>query len=376
MIVIVTQCFPPVTGGMESLMGGLADALAGAGKAVTVLADSKRREDEKDSDTARPYSILRFAGPRPWRRWRKRRRLRQLLHSTPVEAVFTDSWKSAATALPALNRSDVALISLAHGNDILSQGDPRRAGRIRSILSQVTGIAANSQYTARLVQDLGIDPERISVVHPGFTPPPPPDAPSREQVEQWCKPFRPVLLTVSRLEPRKGHDQVIRCLPALRRTFPDIGYLIAGSGPDRARLETLAEEQGVSQHICFTGRVSETLKSALLEQADLLVMPVREDQACHSVEGFGIAYLEAANTGLPVIGGNSGGVADAVADGETGVLCDGNDTEAVCRAIHETLSRPEIDREMRKAAKTRADDFTWQTAVNRYLDLLTPEHPR
>ncbi len=371
MILIATQCFPPVAGGMEALMGGLADALAGAGKDVLVLADGKGTGDERASDENRPYAVLRFGGPRPWRRWRKRRALARCLRRGKIEAIFADSWKSAATALTVAEKQDVPVFTLAHGNDVLTRGDAGRAARIARVFQRSTRVVANSRFTAGLVKALGVPSGSISIVHPGFTPPPTPSPEALAAADRLMAPFGHRLLTLARLEPRKGHDQVIRCLPELLRKFPGLGYVVAGAGPDRQRLETLARELGVSEQVCFAGRVSEDLKSALLNRAHIFVMPVREDEAGHSVEGFGIAYLEAAAMGLPAVAGRSGGVEDAVVHGKTGLLCDGTDTREVCATLASLLADPDRRRAMGEAARMHARDFAWPAAIKRYLALMT-----
>ncbi|RME45861.1 MAG: glycosyltransferase family 1 protein [Chloroflexi bacterium] len=370
MILLLTQCFPPVTGGIEALMEGLAAALVISGREVIVLADSKGDAEEAGHDASFPCPVLRFGGPRPWRRWRKRRAVERLLRREAVEAVFADSWKSLATLPTALNADAIPVIALAHGNDVLARGDDTRARRILDALSHASRIAANSRYTAQLVRDLGVPQERIHVVPPGFTPLPAPSSAARRTVADLAEGFHPCLLTLSRLEARKGHDRVIRCLPDLLRRFPRLGYLVAGDGPDRARLERLATEQGVARQVRFLGRVSEDLKSALFERADLFVMPAYEDRKQHSVEGFGLVYLEAASLELPAVAGRSGGIEEAVVDGVTGLLCNGEDRQAVCAAITRMLENPDERQALGKAAQCRAQEFAWPHAIHRYLQLL------
>lgn len=135
-----------------------------------------------------------------------------------------------------------------------------------------------------------------------------------------------VVLTVGRLsaaERYKGHDRIIRAMPQVLQRVPDAAYLIVGAGDDRARLERLAEEQGIRAIVRFTGEVSETELPDHFSVADLFAMP-------STGEGFGIVFLEAAASGLPVIGGNVDGSRDALADGAIGCAIDpDNDTELV-----------------------------------------------
>ena len=368
MILIATQCFSPITGGMESLMTGLATAIKNKGIDIVVLADGRKNTAEIAYDRTCSYPIQRFSGFKPLRKYLKTKAIKKLIQKYDIEAIFTDSWKSAETVINVAQHNKIPVITLAHGNELLTQNRNSRAIRIKNILSKVDTIIANSIYTAGLVKKLGIDPQLVTVVHPGVTPPPSPSDETISRVSHWFEPYDPILLTIARLEPRKGHDQVIRCLPRLLNTYPNLGYLIAGNGPDRERLESLARELNLMDNVIFLGRVSEEEKTALLKQADLFVMPVRDDMEGHSVEGFGIAYIEAAFIELPALAGQSGGVPDAVVNGETGILCDGTKIEEIATTIQQYLTNPQDKTTMGEAAKKRAEtEFTWAVVVERYL---------
>jgi glycosyltransferase involved in cell wall biosynthesis len=127
---------------------------------------------------------------------------------------------------------------------------------------------------------------------------------------------QPILLTVGRMQRRKGQDQIIRALPTILRAFPETKYVIVGPlrgwPPDFVEtLRSLAEELGVSQHVLITGEVSKEDLPLYYLACDVFVMPNRLIPP-GDVEGFGIVFLEASFLGKPVIGGQSGGVPDAV----------------------------------------------------------------
>jgi phosphatidylinositol alpha-1,6-mannosyltransferase len=246
---------------------------------------------------------------------------------------------------------------------------PRRAWRLRRAFARVDAIAANSAYTAGLVRPwvpAGGTAPRLGVVPPPIAPQPAPDP---ELVAALRARGGPILLSLSRLEPRKGLDRVIAALPGLAPRHPGIRFLVAGDGPDRARLERLAETTRVVDRVRFLGRVDAGTKAALYAAADLLAMPARREGA--SVEGFGITYLEAAWYGLPALAGRDGGAADAVAEGETGLLCDGADPAAVEAALGALLDDPVRRRAMGEAAAARVRaGFLWDSVLPRYLALL------
>jgi phosphatidyl-myo-inositol dimannoside synthase len=145
-----------------------------------------------------------------------------------------------------------------------------------------------------------------------------------------------LLLTVSRLshaERYKGHREILHCLPRLLEVHPQLCYVIAGDGDDRANLETLAAEAGLAQRVVFLGHLNETQLEAAYAACDFFVMP-------STGEGFGIVFLEALVRGIPVLGGNRDGSNDPLQDGKCGVLVDPSSPEALTEGLLELLSRP------------------------------------
>jgi len=186
-------------------------------------------------------------------------------------------------------------------------------------------------------------------------------------------PARPLLLTVARLadsERYKGIDQVIRALPALAKTIPGIRYAIVGTGTDRTRLEQVARDCGVSDHVEFRGRVSSADLAAAYAESSLFVMPSAK-------EGFGIVFLEAALFGKPSIGGNHGGTPEVIADGETGRLVTYDDVEGFATVCAEMLADPDRLALMGQRARARLDErFTDATFVQTLRQLVVHQLDR
>jgi phosphatidylinositol alpha-1,6-mannosyltransferase len=171
---------------------------------------------------------------------------------------------------------------------------------------------------------------------------------------------------------RKGVDMVLATLPSLRAAFPSVLYVVVGEGDRKEALERKAMELGLREYVTFLGRVSDAEKHALYEECELFVLPNRESGGGH-VEGFGIVFLEAALHGKPVIAGNSGGTADAVLDGVTGVLVDPYSHVEISRAIYMILDDAQLAQKLGNAGKLRVlKDFTWQRSVSELLSLLQP----
>jgi phosphatidyl-myo-inositol dimannoside synthase len=366
---ILTQCFYPDVGGIETLMTALADNCAAAGHPVSVLAE-RVRHDPSAPPPGKPYNIERFGGPRPWRRWSKRMRLGSILKARKSEIVglFADSWKSLE-ALP--SRVGVPVSVLAHGMEFPLNASGGKKKRIAAALARADAVIANSQYTANLVQPyLGARQDKLQIIHPAIDPMPEPSASDLKALRERIGAGGPILATVCRLEPRKGVDAVIGALPEILKRHPGSIYAIGGAGADRGRLEELAAEHKVRQSVVFLGRVTDAEKMALLSSADVFAMPVRREG--QSVEGFGISYLEAAWFGVPALAGRDGGAADAVLDGETGIVCNGADQDAVTASLLSLLGDATLRQSLGAAAQHRVKrELIWPVAIHRFLQTFS-----
>ena len=184
---------------------------------------------------------------------------------------------------------------------------------------------------------------------------------------------RPVIVCVSRLVPRKGQDMLIRALPAIRRRVPGVALLLVSGGPYRSKLERLAREQGVESDVVFTGSVPWAELPEHYAAGDVYAMPCRTRAAGLDVEGLGIVYLEASATGLPVVGGDSGGAPDAVLEGVTGFVVGGRDLPAIATRIADLLCDPARAKTMGAAGREWVErDWRWETQAARMTRLLDP----
>lgn len=368
MIVILTQCFPPALGGIENLMGEAARSLTARGHRVVVLADGHKG---RVADSAGFGDVRYFGGLRLWRRWRKAGALRRLLADTPADAVLADSWKSVETLVRsgAINRAG-NIVCYAHGNEFPEQPSADKARRISRALAHVARVIANSRFTAERVKRYA--PSDTLVVR---APPVAPAEAYSSDDRAWAQSLwgkgSPRLLSLSRLEPLKGVDRAISAIAVLVERYPSLRYVVAGAGGDLDRLKALVSEHGLGAHVVFAGPVLGSRKSALYESADLFVMPTRREGLRQ--EAFGMVYLEAALHGLPVIGGRAGGADEAVLDGRTGLLVDGDDASAVVAALDALLADGAMRHAMGESARAFGNRFTWPAQIAALeQDLLKP----
>jgi len=365
-VYIATQTFPPDLGGIQSYMHAVATTLSHRHYTVKVFADTLRGQSTRAFDQQQPYQIYRFGGLKPIRRrWKGLRLTKNVRPGSSGNVILCDTWKSLEY-LPASLKQRARILCLAHGMEFPDNSTPQKRKRIEKAFAKADRILANSRYTLDRLTSYLPDPERGDVLLPGITPPALPSAAATQQVHRAIKEKHPVLVTISRIESRKGHDKVLHALPALISDYPELTYVIIGSGPDKPRLAKLVEALGLEKHVIFTGAVGDDEKNAWLSQADLFVMPSRAEG--NSVEGFGLVYLEAAFFGVPSLAGEIGGAGDAVLHGETGLLCDSTSDTAVEKAIRQFLADSTFRQTLGQAAKARVEnDFLWPKAIDRLI---------
>jgi len=251
----------------------------------------------------------------------------------------------------------------AHGNEILAAMESAW-DKPRLALRRAGCVIANSRFTAGLVEAAGVRPELIRVIPPGcdtdrFRP-----RAANERLRRSLVAGRAnggVILTVGNLVERKGHDSIIRALPAVAAVLPGVTYVIVGEGPYRKTLEALAVALGMRDRVVFAGTVSDDDLPEFYAVGDVFAMPSRERPDAQDVEGFGIVFLEAGAMGRPVVAGRSGGMADAVLDGTTGLLVDPVNPEEIAQTLIHLLTDHELRAQLGRQSRERIEKhYTWR----------------
>ncbi len=273
------------------------------------------------------------------------------------------------------------IVAAAHGRELLLPGPPGLGALFvalrRAMLRRVDHVVPVSTYTASLVRALGVDGARCTVVPNGSGLPLVPSVPDLAAMQNAtggpdAKALGGdglLLLTVARLVERKGVGDVLEALVPLVREWPGLRYVVVGDGPERAGLEALARVLGVSANVHFTGRQSDAALAAWYGAADIFVMTPRTLSI--DVEGFGLVYLEAGAAGLPVVGSRSGGIPDAIVDGETGLLVPESNPVVLAESLRTLLMRPDLRARFGQAGRERAASFTWDATADRLLSIFS-----
>jgi phosphatidyl-myo-inositol dimannoside synthase len=357
---IVTNDFPPRVGGVQQYVWNAASHLPADRVAVV----APNWPGWREHDRALPFPVERFPTTFLWPSHDLLTRVRMAARAHRAEVVLFGHGLPLALLGP---RLDLPYVVATHGTEYWFALTPALHGLLRRAASRARRVLAVSRFTGRTIRTAVPQHVPVSLLPPGVDAerfrPGTPDAGDEIRRRHGIAPGRPLVVCVSRLVRRKGQDVLIDALPAIRRREPDAALLLVGGGPDWERLERLAAE---SLTVTFAGEVSDDDLPAYHAAADVFAMPCRSRLAGLEVEGFGIVFLEAAAAGRPAVAGDSGGAAEAVRDGETGLVVDGRHPGQVAEAIGALLADPHRADAMGKAGRERVERlFTWPRLTER-----------
>ena len=359
MYIIITRAFPPELGGMQNLMWGLTKELS-KNFMIKVFADY--HENHKEFDNKENFSIERVGGIKFLRKIRKAQLINEFVKKSKVQGIIADHWKSLE--LIKTNKKKYCLI---HGKEINHPKGSSLNKRIIKVLNNVEKVIANSKYTKNLAVEIGVDKDRVNIINPGVCPDEELNKKSLEKVKSLLKIKTPRLITVSRFDKRKNHEKIIMALRNLKQLYPDIVYICIGYGDEEINLKKLVKELDLGSQVMFFKDISKDLKNALIASSDIFVMPSIIYKS--SVEGFGIAYLEAAQYCVPSLGGKDGGASDAIDHNVTGLICDGNNLDDIYSSLNSMIENKKYII-LGKNAKEYASNFRWEKIIDRYKEIL------
>ncbi|MDP5032261.1 glycosyltransferase family 4 protein [Paraglaciecola sp.] len=247
-----------------------------------------------------------------------------------------------------------------HGEDV-ENAATSRAFRwiVKRALRGADLLICNSENSKRvLLAHWDVNPIKIQVITPGVdTSVFAPATRNTALRKHFGWEARPVILTVSRLEARKGHDVLVKALPDIIKAVPNILYAIIGGGPQRSELQSLVAQLKLENHVLFMSELSDQQMVECYQQSDLFILPNRD--IGRNIEGFGIVMLEAQACGIPVIGGNSGGTPETLIEGITGFIVDCNVPENLAQKVIAMFATPNDLIEMGLNARKHAENYDW-----------------
>jgi phosphatidyl-myo-inositol dimannoside synthase len=378
-VLIVTNDFPPRSGGIQSFVLALATGLP----ADSVVVYAPAWPGAAEFDAKLPFPVVRHPSslmlPTPG----VARRAREILIEHGCDTVLFGAAAPLGLLAPALRRAGAGkVIALTHGHEASWAALPGARSLLRKIGDYADVVTYLGEYTRiRLVRAMSLSAAaRMVRLAPGvdnaaFRP----GAGGAVIRQRLGIPERAqVVLCVSRLVRRKGQDTLIRAWPgvlaAMRRQAaqPSPVLLIVGDGPYGRVLRRLARRLGVAGSVIFAGSVPWDDLPAYYDAGTVFAMPCRTRRAGLDVEGLGIVYLEASATGLPVIGGDSGGAPDAILPGETGYVVVGTDVAELSERLIGLLADPQVAATMGDKGLAWVDqEWRWDLVSLRLAELLS-----
>ena len=363
MFLVATRNFPPELGGMQNLMEGLSNALLNHGP-VKVFADNIDNAENYDQNSK--LNIERVSGFKIFRKYRKANLVKDFIENNNLRAAFFDHWKSIENLGEEVLKK-TKTFCLIHSKEINHPIGSSLNKRVLKALNKANYVIANSRFTKELAIKLGVKIKVIEVINPGCNYPILINQDAKEYAKKIYGEASPKLITVSRLDGRKSHQNIIMTVKNLLPKFPSLKYVSVGDGDEKNNLEKLRKELALENEIELIYKSTEQEKVALLEQSDVFVMPSVVYKK--SVEGFGITYIEAASYGKPSIGGIHGGEGDAIKSGQTGYLCNGNDLNALYDTLLKMLENNH-HKNLGANALQFSKDFNWNRVVKKYIELI------
>lgn len=266
----------------------------------------------------------------------------------------------------------IPYIIYVYGSETYRFGNNKYLMRmIKTFLKEAEYIIPNSRFTMDEFLPLGIPEGKFKIITPGvdvdrFHP----QSLEHELVEKYNLLGKKVLLTVARLDERKGHDKVIEAIAAIQEN--NIVYLIVGKGREQQRLQNLAKEMKIESQVIFCGYVADDDLPKYYNLCDIFLLLNRQTSVDENLigdyEGFGIVFLEASACGKPVIAGNFGGIADAIDDKKSGFIIDGTDLKEIIKTIKHLFKNEDICHQIGKYGRQRSvQNFTWESLSRKLI---------
>ena len=372
-ILLLSWNFPPVLGGIEYVAGHLFKGLSAWGHEIRVITAGSPTAPPQDGVLRASKTGLRAFLMHAWREG-----VRQCRQFRP-DVLLCGTLVPGPVAYILSRWFRIPYVVLAHGSDILHRGWLYQKVA-RWVLKHAAMVTANSQLTAELLVQAGLPREKVAVIHPGVDV-----APFLKMTRQdgytahpeWKN--RRILLYVGRLIKRKGiHTFIEHVMPDLIQVMPDLLLIVVGDDAKASlvhsermkdALARSVESMGLRDHVLLAGAMCGDTLLKLYFRADVFILPCLELPG--DIEGFGIVFLEAALAGVPSVATRTGGIPEAVVDGETGLLVAPGDYAAMRAAILRLIQdRALHDRLAETGARRAREQFGWDVISRKYAQVL------
>lgn len=362
-ILLLSSEFPPLPGGIGNHALHLALSLQKEGNEVTVVTNQRSSISNEEStfDGMLPFKVERI--PRKMVMLTYCNRIFKALQCVRNRKITTvlcsgkfSLWTGASLKKCYSNKKYIAIL---HGSEINAGGYLSKAITNWS-LKQFDALIAVSHFTKNLALEKNKN-LKITVINNGFS-----TSKTESNKSNLMINGNPIMVTVGNVTSRKGQQNVIKALPLLKETFPEIQYHIVGIPTEKTAFQKLAQSLEVAKNITFHNALSQEDLNNVLLQSKVFFM-LSDTLKNGDVEGFGIAVLEANALGIPAIGSKNSGIADAIQDGFSGKLVNPHDVNEIGLALRDIMSNYAA---YSKNAKEWSTQFTWDIIVKKYLSII------
>lgn len=362
-ILMITQDFPPVQGGIQSYCYELAMALVNQGVELTVVCPY----DSQAEDLKWPFKVHRLKSHTSLLFTKLMFFLPKFLKQNSFDHILLGQWQNAigfGFSWP----KQTKVHSMVHGRELLD-------GIFRGLTSKICSkyykkfdsVIPNSHPVAELFQEVvpRFDSKKIKVIHPGVDP----DKfhPSNKSLlrKELNLQDKRLLVSITRLVARKNIALVIETMPLILKEIPNAHYIVGGRGPELENLRKQVIQLKLEEHVSVLGAIPEDKIVEYFGVGDVFILP--SSQSSKDVEGFGIVFLEAGACEVAVIGANTGGIRDAVLEGETGVLIQPINKDTLAQAVIKIIKDPKKAQLMGENSRQRIlNELTWAKCGEAY----------
>lgn len=373
-LIIISQDFPPETGGIQTYSYQIARRLADKCTKLTVFVPDKRGAETVDNGIDAEVRRISIANTLLFL---------PLMYILPAfarkrktEAIFHSQWQTVLPSILAKKAGSIQKIAIAaHARELLF--NPFKNTLMASLYERYQKYVLShgdiffpvSNYTAALLRENGVSANKIQVVINGTDPEQFKPLKTNGIKQKLGLNGKKIILTLTRLVSRKGIDTVIKAMPAVLRKMPEVHYVIAGEGEDEEKLKKLVDHYNLNDSVTFIGRVGYGELTNVYNMCDVFVMPSKTIPP--DVEGFGIVFLEANACVRPVIGSNSGGIPDAIINQKTGLIVNEQDVKELSEALLDLLTNPEKALLLGKNGRKRVlHEANWDCSTKKIFNHL------
>jgi len=373
-VLFVTNDFGPRAGGIETFVIGLIERRPFGQTIVYTSAQDGSEEYDKAWKSNFGVTVIRDSAkillPTP----RVARNLSRIIKESDIQVAAFGAAAPLGLLSAAMKRAGVQkTVALTHGHEVWwAKVFPFNLA-LRRIGATVDSLTFLGEFTQQAISRAlsPVAAQHMVKIAPGIDVDhfvPQDSAQLRKELKLENK---RVIVSVGRLVHRKGQDHLIESLPEILKSVPDAHLLMVGKGPYLSHLEKLVARHNLSEHVSFIGRIQYAQLPQYICAGDVFAMPSRSRFFGLEVEGLGIVYLEASACGLPVIAGSSGGAPDAVLNGVTGFVVDGQNNKEIAAAAIKLLGNLDQAQKMGAAGRTWiVENWCWEIWSQRFNMLL------